>query len=68
MNMGYAYFLNLFVRGQVITLLTKDNNKELVVYVCDIQDDGRTFVCNYYNKTGIMVTRKFDVTKYNFCL
>lgn len=58
----------MFVIGQEITLLTKKTRKEIKVYVSDVQDNGKTFVCWYTNRYGKTDIKRFDMTNYDFCL
>jgi len=66
--MGPNVFYNEFVINHEITLLTKKTHKQLKVYVSDVQDSGRTFVCWYTNRYGKTDLKRFDMTEYDYCL
>lgn len=51
-----------------ITLITKKTRKETKVYVSAVEDNGKTFLCLYTNKFKELSIKRFDMTKYDFCL
>ena len=67
-EVGNEVFYKMFVKDKEVTLLTKKTRKEIKVYVCDVQDNGRTFVCWYKNRYGNTDLKRFDMTEYDFCL
>lgn len=63
-----ARMVSALVKNQEITLITKKTRKEIKVYVSDVQDNGKTFVCWYTNRFGKLSLKRFDITKYDYCL
>lgn len=64
----FEQMIAALVVNQEITLITKKQRKEFKVYVSDVQDNGRTFVCWYTNRFGELDIKRFDMTQYDYCL
>ena len=68
MNNTAERFYETFLKNQEITLITKKARKEIKVYVSDVQDNGRTFVCWYTNRFNKLALKRFDMANYDYCL
>ena len=56
------------IKQTEVTFVTKKIGKEFKVFVCDVQDDGKTIVGWYTNRFGKLDIKRFAVADYNIIL